>query len=394
MSDLAILGAAPAFSERVPITRPTLVPYEEMAGDIKTVVESGILTNGPRVAAFEAEASAYLGVPYAVALSSCTSGLMLTLRCLGLQGEVILPSFTFVATALSVIWNGLTPVFVDSDYATHNIDPIQAEAAVTPRTSAIIATYIFGNPPRLGELEEIAAAHDLKFVLDAAHAFGAVRQGRTCGGYGDAEVMSLTPTKLLVAGEGGLVTTRHKELADALKLARNYGSPPDYDTSIVGLNARMPEINAVIASKNLARFPERLKLRQELVARYKARLANVAGMEFQVVEKGSLCTYKDFSILVDDAHFGLTRDGLARALAAENVETRPYFSPPVHRQRAIAPYVPEGVDLPVTDLLAGRALSLPLYSHMDVKVVDAIADLIVRIHEQRDAVRVAISAKM
>lgn len=390
MSDLVILGGKPAFVERVPITRPTLVPYEAMADDIKAVVESGILTNGPRVAAFEAEAAAYLGVPYAVAVASCTSGLMLALRCLGCQGEVILPSFTFVATALAVIWNGLTPVFVDCDYATHNIDPVQVEAAVTPRTSAIIATYVFGNPPRLGELEEIAATHDLKFILDAAHAFGAEHQGRTCGGYGDAEVMSLTPTKLLVAGEGGLVTTRHKELADALRLARNYGSPPDYDTCIVGLNARMPEINAVIAAKNLARFGENLKRRQELVARYKARLEKVPGVEFQVVEKGSLNTYKDFSILVDEAHFGLARDGLARALAADNVETRPYFSPPVHRQRAFAPYVPEGVDLPITDLLASRALSLPLYSHMDGGIVDAVADLIVRIHDSSAAIRAAL----
>jgi dTDP-4-amino-4,6-dideoxygalactose transaminase len=390
MSDLAILGGKPAFAERVPITLPTLVPWGEMADDIRSVVESGVLTNGPRVAAFEAAAGAYLGVPYAVAVSSCTSGLMLTLRCLGIQGEVILPSFTFVATALAVVWNGLTPVFVDSDYATHNIDPAQVEAAVTPRTSAIVATYVFGNPPRLGELEEIAVAHDLKFILDAAHAFGAIHEGRTCGGFGDAEVMSLTPTKLLVAGEGGLITTRRKDLAGALRLARNYGSPPDYDTSIVGLNARMPEINAVIASKNLARFPERLKLRQELAARYRSRLSKVPGIEFQVVEKGNVCTYKDFSVLIDEAHFGLSRDGLAKALAAENVETRPYFSPAVHRQRAIAPYIPEGIDLPITDLLAGRALSLPLFSHMDEGLVDAVAGLVARIQGMSAAVRAAL----
>src|SRR3984893_1239064 len=202
------IGACtPAFRKLLPIVDPEGVPGEEFLEDVRRILASKQLTNGAYVRRFEEAAAAYLGVEQCVAVSSCTSGLLLVLKALDLQGEVILPSFTFHATAHAVVWNGLKPVFADCEAKTFCIDPQEVRAKLSPGTAAILAVHLFGNPAAVKELEDIAAEMEIPLVFDAAHAFGSRSRGTQIGGFGTAEVFSFSPTKLVVAGEGGLIAT-------------------------------------------------------------------------------------------------------------------------------------------------------------------------------------------
>ena len=195
-------------------------------------------------------------------------------------------------------------------------------------------------------------------VFDAAHALGAIADGRPVGGFGDAEVFSLTPTKVLVAGEGGLVATRDAGLAKRLRMGRDYGNPGDYNTRFAGLNARMSEFHAAMALESLEMLDETLDRRRKLAALYADLLVEVPGVRIQEIGDADVSTYKDFSVVIEP-DFGLSRDDLVTALAADGVETRNYFDPPVHQQQSYADF--DAVELPATDALAANVVSLPIY---------------------------------
>jgi dTDP-4-amino-4,6-dideoxygalactose transaminase len=334
-----------------------------------------MLTNGPLVAELEDRIAERLGVPHVVAVSSCTAGLMLTLQALtdGRPGPVVLPSFTFSASGHAVMWNGRTPQFVECDADTFQID-LEHMTANLDGAAALLATHVFGAPCDPESVVRSAQARGVPVVFDAAHALGSVADGRPIGGFGDAEVFSLTPTKVLVAGEGGLVATRDGALAKTLRIGRDYGNPGDYNTQFVGLNARMSEFHAAMALESLEMFEETLERRRRLAALYVELLSGVPGVRVQAVSELDTSTYKDFTIAVEP-DFGLSRNDLVIALAAEGVETRNYFDPPVHRQQAYTEMDPQ--DLPVTDAVSASVVSLPIYHDLDeervVRVVDAIA---------------------
>ncbi len=229
----------PAFPKLLPIVDPEGVPGEEFLEEVRRILASKQLTNGAYVRKFEEAAAEYLGVAHCVAVSSCTAGLLLVLKALDLSGEVILPSFTFHATAHAVVWNGLTPVFADCDAKTFCVAPEAVRAQVSNATAAILAVHLFGNPAAIEELEEISAELQIPLVFDAAHAFGSSSHGKPIGGFGTAEVFSFSPTKLVVAGEGGLVATRDARLAERLRAARNYGDAGNYNPEVLGVNARL-----------------------------------------------------------------------------------------------------------------------------------------------------------
>jgi len=328
----------PAFPETVPLAAPTLPAVDGILDEIRRLLLQSQLTNAETVRRFEQEAAEYLGVPECVAVSSCTSGLMLTERLMGLSGEVIVPSFTFFATGHSLLWNGLEPVMVDCDPDSFNLDPRRAEEAVSTRTSAILGVHIFGCPAPVKELEEIARRRGLSLIFDGAHAFGAEVTGASVARWGDATVYSLTPTKPLVAGEGGLIATRDSELAGRLRQARNYGKGDDYDCRLLGLNARMTEIQAALGRAGLPLVDEGVRRRNELAAIYEERLRAVPGLRMQAVESSLRSSRKDFPIVIDPPVFGRTRDELDSILAADNIETRRYFDPPLHRQQLYSRY--------------------------------------------------------
>jgi dTDP-4-amino-4,6-dideoxygalactose transaminase len=307
---------------------------------------------------------------------------MLVLRASGLSGDVILPSFTFSASAHAVVWNGLRPAFADIRPDDLLLDPAAVARSAGVRTSAILATHTYGTPCDTGALERLARRNGIRLFFDAAHAFGSRHGERMVGGFGDAEVFSLSPTKVLIAGEGGIIATNDDSLAERCRIGRDYGNPGDYDTRFVGLNARMSELHAATALASFEDLEERIARRNQLAERYRKVLAGLPGIDFPTVAEGDRSTYKDFTVLVDAGAFGIAADALAAALAAEGVQTRRYYSPPVHRQRAYRSLAPTNGSLPVTDQAAARALTLPLWTGMRDHEVDGVALAIARLAQR------------
>ena len=367
----AAQGANSTFEKRLPIVSPEGLPGEEFLDDVRQILRSRQITNGAFVREFEAAAESFLGVPYCVAVSSCTSGLILVLQALGLRGEVVLPSFTFHATAHSVRWNGLRPVFADCETGTFCLDPKAVRAQLSPHTAAILAVHLYGNPIAVTELEAISAERGIPLICDAAHAFGTEFHGARVGLTGVAEVFSFSPTKLLVAGEGGLVSTRDPELARRLRAARNYGDAGTADPELPGLNARMSEFHAALALRGLPGIATRIERRNQIRLRYEQRLGSIPGITFQQIRGGCRTTAKDFSLIVDQAEFGQPRDWLLERLLQRNIEVRRYFWPPVHRQKLYRE-IWDGRPLPVTDWVSDRVISLPIYSSLSDADVDRI----------------------
>lgn len=389
----ALLEGQPIFDSKVNLVRPSLPDFAELAGGIQGILSSGMVTKGQHLLAFEEAVAKHLGVQHAVAVSSCTTGLMLTYQGLGLTGDVVVPSFTFMATVSALIWAGLRPVFAEVDSGTTNLDPAAAEAAITPETSAIVAVHNFGNPADIHALQAIADRHGIKLIFDAAHGFGALYQGVPVGPQGDANVYSLSPTKLLIAGEGGIVATNDDDLAEKVRIGREYGNSGHYDSAFAGINARMAEFNALLGLHSLPMLEDAACRRNEVAALYQEELGGLPGIGFQEVRPGNRNSYKDFSITVDPDAFGLTRDELALALAAENVDTRKYYEPPVHRQTAYRPYA-DGRPLPHTEWLSAHSLSLPIWSNMSNEVALGICYAVQRIQEHTQAVREILATRL
>ncbi len=387
----AILGNTPIFEAKVNIVRPQLPSMDEMQEGVRSIMETGMVTKGKFLREFEEAIAEHLGVKHAVALSSCTTGLMLTYQGLGLKGDVVVPSFTFMASVSSLVWAGLRPVFADVDAGTTNLSPAAAEAAITPNTSAIVAVHNFGNPAEIEALQAVADRHGLKLVFDAAHGFGARYRGTPVGGQGNANSFSLSPTKLLIAGEGGIVSTNDDALADHLRKGREYGNDGNYDSAFPGINARMPEFNALLGLKSLQGLEGAAERRNATVAIYQREMSKLPGIEFQRVHPEDRNSYREFSILLDADAFGLSRDHLAQALAAENIDTRKYYDPPVHRQTAYRHFAPDESLLPNTVLLAENSLSFPLWSNLEEETALGICQAVARVHQNAEAVTKALN---
>ena len=291
-------------------------------------------------------------------------------------GEVIIPSFTFLAGPAAIVWNNLRPVFIDVDPRTTNVTPQAVATAITPRTVAISACHNFGNPCDVAALAAVAAEHGLPFIVDAAHGFGASMHGRPVGAGATAQVFSLSPTKLLVAGEGGIVATDCDCLAHFVRLGREDGNDGSYDALFAGVNGRMPELSAAVGLSSLAMLDDVASQRRQIAARYRQELEQLPGIGFVESAAGSVSSHKDFSITIDPARFGMTRDSVRRALAARGIETRTYYDPPCHRQTAFEHFHDRTRSLSGTDTLSARSLSLPIGVHVDEAVVDDVCEAV------------------
>ena len=378
----AIDGGRPLFPDGLPLARPAVGDLEALGAAIRAILASGVLTNGPTVRRLEQRAAEYLGVRHCIAVNSCTAGLMLVLRVSGLSGDVVLPSFTFSATAHAVVWNGLRPVFADIRPDSLLLDPAAVARSAGVRTSAILATHTYGTPCEVEALGELARVNGIRLFFDAAHAFGSRRGPAMIGGFGDAEVFSLSPTKVLVAGEGGIIATNDDILAERCRFGRDYGNPGDYDTRFVGLNARMSELHAATALASFQGLEERIARRNELAERYRKVLGPLPGIGLPTVAENDRSTYKDFTVLIDGDRFGMDAAAVAEALAAEGIHTRRYYAPPVHRQRAYRWVGPANGSLPVTDAAATQVLTLPLWTGMGDEQVDGVGAAFARLAER------------
>lgn len=388
MDKPAILGGEPAFKDLLPITKPTLPNFEKLIDSYREIFNSGMITNSKYVKEFENGLREYIKADHVIAVSSCTSGLMLVLKGLGLEGEVILPSFTFSASGHALMWNGLKPKFVDIDIETYNLNIEAVKEAIGPKTSGILGVHIFGNPCNVSALNDIAEDHHIKLIFDAAHAMGSKYKGGNIGKFGDAEVFSCSPTKLMVTGEGGIVTTNDAELKRKVNIGRNYGDDGSYDCEFAGINARMSEMHAILGLETLNKLEENLTNRTILAELYKTALTSIPGIKFQKITPSCRTTYKDFSIYIEPKIFGLNRDELCIVLSKENIMSKKYFFPPLHKQRAYSGFYEIYKDkLPVTDEISNKVLSLPLFSHITKEEVLKVAENIKRIHDQSEDIR-------
>lgn len=386
----AILGGRPLTDAPLPFVRPQLPSLDDLQEPYDRILHNGMVTTGPFAEKLGEEISNHLGTKYAVAVSSCTTGLMLTVQALNLpkDSEVIIPSFTFMATGLGPVWNSLRIRFVDVDRETMNVDPDRVEEAINPDTSAIIGVHQFGNPAPIESLRRIAEKHGVALMYDAAHGFGSLHRGNPLGRFGRAEVFSMSPTKLLIAAEGGIVAANDPEIAEHARIGRNYGNPGNYDCLFPGMNARMSELHAILALQSLTRLENAARHRNEAMKKYRQRLSSIPGIGFQKIADEDRSSLKDFSIVVDDGLFGLTQRQLEEALKAESIQTRVYYRPVLHKMQAFSPYVDAKTDnvLPNTLYLESHALSLPMYSDIQDREIEQICEAIERIHAHAPAI--------
>ena len=385
-----ILGGNPITDAFFPFVRPQLPQLKEIEDLYSTVLQNGMVTTGPHAEEFGERIKEHLGVDYAIAVSSCTTGLLLAVQSLQLpqDSEVIVPSFTFMASALGPVWNRLRVRFVDVDLQTMNVDLKKIEEAITPNTSAIMGVHQFGNPAPIEALQELADRKGLTLMYDAAHGFGSRHNEKPLGGNGKAEVFSLSPTKLLIAAEGGIVATNDPSIAEHVRLGRNYGNPGNYDCLFSGLNARMSELHAILALKSLTMLDKAAENRNASVACYRQILSSVPGIGFQEISENDRSSYKDFTIVVDENEFGLTQKQLEEALKAERIQSRVYYQPVLHKMQAFRHFAGENADelLPNTNYLESHALSLPLYSDMKEDEIEKICEAIKRIHDHANTI--------
>jgi dTDP-4-amino-4,6-dideoxygalactose transaminase len=389
MSNLpALLGGEPIFSPPLPMASPRLPDPEVLLPTIERIIRSGQLTKGEELARLEQEAAEYVGVGHAIGVSSCTSGLMLCLQALKRRlplasgCKVAVPSFTFLASITSLVWAGFEPVFVEVDPLSFNICLQDLERVLAEnQVHAVLPVHCFGNPVPLEKLEQLCQSAGVPLMFDAAHGFGSIHKGIKVGKGGWCQVFSLTPTKMVVAGEGGIICTDDEELANELRVGREYGNDGRYDTVFAGLNARLSEMHACLARASLSMLEEVVSHRNQVAGALRKTLGHVPGVSFQEITKDSRTTYKDLTIVIDHAEFGLGRDAVAAALFAEGVPSRKYFSPPCHKHQAFKQYADR--DLPQTDALAAACLSLPLLGMETVEPLSAALD---KLHHNSDLI--------
>jgi dTDP-4-amino-4,6-dideoxygalactose transaminase len=350
------------------IIYPTLPSWKAVEDLVRTSWESGIVTVGQTVRAFEEEVCRFTGTRHAIALSSCTAGLMLVPRALNLPAgsEVIVPSFTFAATAQALVWNGLIPVFVDCLPGTCTLDPEDVERNISPKTVAICPVYIYGLPPDIEPLLEIGKRRHLPVYFDSAQGLGATYQGVPAGSFGACEVFSLSPTKVVTAMEGGVVTTNDNLLASRLRSMRDYGKDPANGEDMIhfGLSARMGEINAGVGLLSLHNIGHLVSSRLHWIRAYRERLGNLPGCWVQSFPQDRTSSGNYFVLFISD-QARRTRDEMYYALKEAGIQTKRYFYPPVHMQSAFQ-RVPIRVSSRIDKTMkAGHeGLALPLYSHM------------------------------
>jgi dTDP-4-amino-4,6-dideoxygalactose transaminase len=356
--------------------QPTLPDFDEVVREFRQAWESGQVTTGTFTRQFEAAVSEKLQVPQVVMMQSCTAGLMLVLRALKITGEVIVPAFTWTATAHAVMWNGLVPVFADITPGTYTLEPQAVAQAITPRTAAVIPVNVFGCPPDYEAYARVALDRGIYVVYDSAQGLGS--RYRTSDGawhyagvFGEAEVFSLSPTKVVSAMEGGMVTTSNPDLASTLRQMRDYGKAPDgEDIAWLGLSARVPEINAIVARHNFARVDELISHRQELVNFYREVLGDLPGVTFQTISAQYQSSHNYFILFIDSTKARCSRDATYEYLKQEGIQAKKYYYPALHQQQVYrAQGRPYNGKLIVTEAAAAAGLALPLYSHMGREIV-------------------------
>lgn len=351
----------------LPVTKPFLPPKPEYDRYLEGIWQRNWLTNhGPLVHELERRLKEYLGMEHLLFLGNGTIALQIAIKALALRGEIITTPFSYVATTSSIVWEGCQPVFADIDPATLNIDPRSIEAVLTPRSSAILATHVYGNPCDVEAIEAIAQRHGLKVIYDAAHCFGTRYKGRSAFDYGDISTASFHATKLFHTTEGGAVMTRDPELLQKMAYLRNFGHEGPYNFALPGINGKNSEFHAAMGLCNLPYVEEILTQRKALHARYNAVIDRLP-LRRPVIQPGAEWNCSYYPVIFENETMLLHA---MEQLERHHIYTRRYFYPSLNT----LPYLPAHTHLPHSEDIARRVLCLPLYHSLALEEADFIAD--------------------
>jgi dTDP-4-amino-4,6-dideoxygalactose transaminase len=378
VSDLAIFGSIPAFTDPLHVGRPNIGDRARFLARVNDMLDRKWLSNnGPYVKEFEHKICELLGVKNCIAMCNATVALEIAIRALGMTGEVIVPSFTFIATAHALKWQEITPVFCDVDPETHNLNPRLIEKMITPQTTGILGVHVWGRPCAIDELTEIAQSRRLKLMFDAAHAFGCSYSGKMIGSFGEAEVFSFHATKFFNTFEGGAVVTNNDDLAQQIRWMTNFGFA-GYDRVLyLGTNGKMTEVAAAMGLTGLESLDEFIATNYRNYCQYRLALAGIPGVRMVEYDEREKNNYQYIILEIDDAITHINRDQLVQVLHAENILARRYFYPGCHQMEPYRSYFPHaGLLLPETERLASRTLSLPTGTAVGEKEIDQICQII------------------
>ena len=365
-------GMKPTF-----VTKPFLPPLSELVPLLEQIWETRILTNsGPFHQQLEAELCEYLGVQYISLFNNATIALMTALQALKITGEVITTPFSFVATSHSLIWQNITPVFVDIDKNTLNLDPTKIEAAITPKTKAIMPVHCYGNPCDVDGIDLIAKKHDLKVIYDAAHAFGVHCHCGSVLKHGDLSILSFHATKVFNTFEGGAIVSPDLETKTQIDYLKNFGYENETSVIAAGINGKMSEFNAALGLLQLKYVDGAIAQRQAIAVDYQSRLEGVTGVEIVGPFGQEKANYSYFPILIND-EFRLSRDGLYESLKSIGINTRRYFYPLIS-EFPMYQHLPssDGTNLSVAHVASQQILCLPIYPGLETTLIDKICSLI------------------
>lgn len=375
-ADLAINGAMPAYERPLHVGRPNVGSrdtFMRLAGEIFD--RRWFSNNGPLVEEFERTIAGHLGVRHCVAMCNGTIALEIAIRALGLSGEVIVPSYTFVATAHALYWQGITPVFADIDPHTHNLDPSAVRRMITPRTTGIIGVHLWGRPAPVDELQAVADEHGLQLMFDAAHAFGCSHQGHLVGRFGRAEVLSFHATKFFNTFEGGAVVTNDDDIAGKMRLMRNFGFAGFDNVIHPGTNGKMTEICAAMGLANFERLSDVILANKRNYHLYREAFQGIPGVALIAYDDSARNNFQ-YIVVEVSAESRASRDEIVAALQAENVLARKYFWPGCHRMKPYRDLFPHaGLMLSQTEAVARRVIVLPTGSDLGASDIHFITSV-------------------
>ncbi len=396
IGDLCFFGGKQAFPNKLFVGRPNIGDRAFLHKHLDDILNRKWLTNdGVYIARFEEKLASYLGVKHCIALCNGTIALQIAFKALELRGEVIVPSFTFVATAHALQWQGIKPVFCDVDPVTFTLDPNHARELITPQTSAILGVHLWGRGCDAESIEKLARQHQLRIVYDACHAFACSHNGQKIGHFGDMEVFSFHATKVFNSFEGGAIVTNNDALAKRIRLLKNFGFSDTDQVSFLGINGKMNEMSAIMGLAGLDSLPKFLQANKENYLAYKKALSGIKGVRLMEYDDTNDYNYHNIVLDVDSAIAGVDRDCIVDLLMAEGVFARRYFYPGCHKME---PYnsnpIYQNIKLPVTERLTTRLFSLPTGTSVNKGDIQSVAEIIrlivdnseeinTRIHEER-----------
>lgn len=377
MADLAINGAPPAFPQAIHVGRPNIGCRDSFLAKAHGILDRRWLTNnGPMVLELEQRLCEMLQVKHVILMCNATVAMEIAIRALDLHGEVIVPSYTFIATAHALLWQGITPVFADIDPKTHALDPSSVERLITSRTTGIIGVHLWGKAANIHELERIAKSRGLKVLYDAAHAFGCTHEGRHLANFGEAEVFSFHATKFFNTFEGGAVTTNNDQLAQKLRYMRNFGFAGFDNVIHLGTNGKMAEMSAAMGLTNLEYLPTVVSANRYNYETYRQQLTPISGVSLFSYDEHEVNNWQYIVLELDDELSG-HRDSIVSALHAENILARRYFWPGCHRMQPYREMYPNAeLMLPNTTKVADRVIVLPTGTTLPDQVPRIVAELV------------------